>query len=119
METLSAAGKTDMSNESAKPKRLRKILLIIAAVCVVLVAAEAALILHYLNLINYEKESGVEPAVVPEEALSNADDAGKHPMILEYEQYLEANKKEDINVDYAFPNDVSNRCSGDPVRKSG
>ena len=97
-----------MSNESAKPKKLKKILLIIAAVCLVLVAAEAWLILHYLNLINYEKESDVQPAIVPEEALPNADDVGKHPMILEYEQYLEANKKEDINVDYAFPDNVFN-----------
>ena len=97
-----------MSKDSAKPKKLKKVLLIIAAVCLVLVAAEAYLILHYLNLIHYEKETEAQTAVVPEEALSNVDAASKHPMILEYEQYLEANKKEDINVDHEFPDDVFN-----------
>ena len=97
-----------MSNESAKPKKLKKILLVIAAVCLVLVAVEAWLILHYLNLIHYEKESNVQPAAVPEDALPNVDSTSKHPMILDYEQYLEENKKEDINVDHEFPDDVFN-----------
>ena len=97
-----------MAEKSAKPKKLKKILLIIAAACLVLMAAEAWLILHYLNLIRYEKESDIRPTAVPEDALPNADDTLKHPMILEYEEYLEANREEDINVDYEFPDDVFN-----------
>ena len=97
-----------MAKNRQKSKKLKKILIILAVVFVVLAAVEAYLILHYLNLINYETNEEEQPAIVPEDALPKADDASKHPMILEYEQYLEANKKEDINVDYEFSDDVFN-----------